>query len=78
MQLSSRQLASLGHDLYGTNWKTALATLINVSDRTMRRYAQTGVKLNGAQAEKVIEYVSWRADILAAKYAWLVERNRDD
>lgn len=67
MKLSPKQLASVGRALYGDNWKTALATLIGVSERTMRRYAGKGVTLPGHTIRDIRRAMVNQIDTLTAQ-----------
>lgn len=53
MKVNRKQLTLVGTALYGDNWKTSLADVIGVSERTMRRYSKTGVTLSGAQVSRI-------------------------
>ncbi len=64
MKLTPRQLIQIGISLYGENWKTALANLMCVSDRTMRRYAKSGMTLSDKQAINLSMALGKRVDDL--------------
>jgi hypothetical protein len=75
--MSNKLLCDVGEALYGPRWQTDLSRDLNISDRTMRRWASGADDVPAGAYTDMLRIVTERAadlDDIAAKLSALTDR----